>query len=72
MKKVFITIILLYSFVFIYAQDELNNESIEIHKQDSLKVDSYAWTLIEPLGLREKSTIDTLLYNYYHKDLQSH
>lgn len=71
MKKVFITIILLYSFVFIYAQDELNNESIEIHKQDSLKVDSYAWTLIEPLGLREKSTIDTLLYNYYHKSVPS-
>lgn len=26
---------------------------------------SYAWTLLEPLGMRETSTIDTTLYNYY-------
>lgn len=71
MKKVLITIILLCSFVIIYAQDELNFESKGTDKEETLKSDSYAWTLIDPLGLREKSTIDTLLYNYYHKSVPS-
>ncbi|MDE6277021.1 MAG: putative porin [Muribaculaceae bacterium] len=32
---------------------------------------SEAWSLIPPLGLREKSTIDTLLYNYWQLSVPS-
>jgi len=32
---------------------------------------SYAWTVQQPLGLRDSSTIDTLLYNYYKQSIPS-
>lgn len=32
---------------------------------------SYAWSLIEPLGLREPVSIDTLLYNYFRQAIPS-
>lgn len=32
---------------------------------------SFAWTMLEPLGLHEPSTIDTTLYNYYQQAVPS-
>ncbi|MCM1254751.1 MAG: putative porin [Duncaniella sp.] len=32
---------------------------------------SYAWRLLEPLGLREEAPIDTMLYNYYQGAIPS-
>lgn len=32
---------------------------------------SYAWQLIAPLGLREPSTIDTLMLDYYRNSIPS-
>ena len=32
---------------------------------------SYAWSLIEPLGLHEKATIDTTMLNYYRESIPS-
>ena len=32
---------------------------------------SYAWRLLEPLGLRQEAVIDTMLYNYYQGAIPS-
>ena len=74
MKNLLLVILLCCSFFVINAQDEQNNELPEIKESEEempQSTASYAWTVIEPLGLREKSTIDTLLYNYYHKSIPS-
>lgn len=74
MKKILIVILLCCSFFAVIAQDEQDNELPEVKEEAEQKAQntaSYAWTVIEPLGLREKSTIDTLLYNYYHRSIPS-
>lgn len=74
MKKLLLSIILCCSFFAVFAQDEPENALSEVKEKSDKKTQntaSYAWTMIEPLGLREKSAIDTLLYNYYHKSIPS-
>ena len=71
MKKILITIILYCSFLVILAQNEPTDESTASIQEKTQQPTSYAWTLLEPLGLREKSTIDTLLYNYYLRSVPS-
>ncbi|MDE6310205.1 MAG: putative porin [Muribaculaceae bacterium] len=41
------------------------------HSKNQNLVKSRAWSLTEPLGLREPATIDTLLYNYWQKSVPS-
>ena len=71
MKKILIAIILYCSFFAIFAQNEPTEVSTTSPQEEAQQPASYAWTLLEPLGLREKSTIDTLLYNYYLKSVPS-
>lgn len=56
-KLVTILIITLGVFINSYAKDS------------TIIAPSYAWQLIEPLGLHKESTIDTLLYNYQHNSI---
>lgn len=58
-KLVTILIITLGVFINSYAKDS------------AIIAPSYAWQLIEPLGLHKESTIDTLLYNYQHNSIPS-
>ena len=71
MKKILIYIIFCCSFIALNAQNESNEEKQKTQEESTQTSKSYAWTLMEPLGLREESTIDTLLYNYYHKSVPS-
>lgn len=71
MKKILIYIIFCCSFIALNAQNESNEEEQKTQEESTQTSKSYAWTLMEPLGLREESTIDTLLYNYYHKSVPS-
>lgn len=46
--------------------------SLSSHAKDTTTIaPSYAWQLIEPLGLHKESTIDTLSYNYQHQSVPS-
>lgn len=53
------------------AQNNLQlKQSSSTHKH--VKVEpSYAWSTIQPLGLRKPASIDTLLYNYYQQAIPS-
>ena len=41
------------------------------HKKAPVVAPSEAWTILPPLGLREKSTIDTLFENYNRQAIPS-
>ena len=76
MKRILFAIYIISSFFAISAQNVDNSQTLSANSEDAVISDkveksSYAWTIIEPLGLREESTIDTLLYNYYHKSVPS-
>lgn len=45
--------------------------SVKATGKDREVAPSYAWTMLPPLGLHEKSTIDTTLYNYYQQAVPS-
>jgi hypothetical protein len=40
-------------------------------KEAEIKQDISAWSVLEPLGLREPATVDTLQYNYYRNAIPS-
>jgi hypothetical protein len=40
-------------------------------KEAEIKQDISAWSVLEPLGLREPAEVDTLQYNYYKKSIPS-
>ena len=72
MKRILVATFIICSFFAITAQNSENSQTLSSGNKDAITEDkaektSYAWTVIEPLGLRQQSTIDTLLYNYYHK-----
>ncbi|MCC8070992.1 MAG: putative porin [Bacteroidales bacterium] len=48
-----------------------DDESTRSSKKKDYVVPSTAWELLEPLGLHEAATIDTLLYNYYRQSIPS-
>ena len=76
MKRIITSIIIIVSYLSLLAQNETqqvsstnNNDTSNDIKTESKS--SYAWTVIDPLGLRQEASIDTLLYNYYHKSVPS-
>lgn len=75
MKRIISILVFICSFVAIYAQNEISQPQSSVigssSKENTKIVVPSAWTIIEPLGLREESTIDTLLYNYYLKSVPS-
>lgn len=76
MKRLVATTIIICSFGAVMAQNDGQQMPIEnVEGSGSTKstktITSSAWTIIEPLGLREESTIDTLLHNYYLKSVSS-
>lgn len=76
MKRILVATFIICSFFAITAQNSENSQTLSSGNKDAITEDkaektSYAWTVIEPLGLRQQSTIDTLLYNYYHKSVPS-
>lgn len=76
MKRLIATTIIICSFGAVMAQNDsqqIPTENVEGSgsAKSTKTVTSSAWTIIEPLGLREESTIDTLLHNYYLKSVPS-
>ena len=75
MKRLYIIIIFCISYFASIAQDksdDVDSSSISEHEtQNGDSSESYAWIMIDPLGLRERSSIDTLMLNYYHKSIPS-
>lgn len=76
MKRIITSIIIIVSYLSLLAQNETqqvsstnNNDTSNDIKTESKS--SYAWTVIDPLGLRQEASIDTLLYNYYHRSVPS-
>lgn len=75
MKK--LTFILLFFVTCFGIQAQHSHDSNRKNKtdktstSDELSSKSYAWTIVEPLGLREKAPIDTMLYNYYLRSVPS-
>ncbi len=64
----------LFAFVacILYGQNSAHSEqSHSGHSKNPNLVKSRAWSVTEPLGLREDATIDTLLYNYWQKSVPS-
>lgn len=76
MKRLIATTIIIFSFWAVLAQNENqeiptgNVEGSGASKPAKIAKSS-AWTIIQPLGLRDESTIDTLLHNYYLKSVPS-
>lgn len=56
--KIFITVMLVLTGILVWGKDPVI-------------APSYAWKVLPPLGLREPSTIDTLLYNYAQQSIPS-
>lgn len=52
-----------------FSHDD-ENQSSGSHKHIQLEP-SYAWKLLEPLGLQEEATIDTTMLNYYRASIPS-
>lgn len=50
--------------------DETGTRKTQKHKHVQLEP-SYAWKLIDPLGLRDSTTIDTTMLNYYRASIPS-
>ncbi len=65
MKKILLILILLtFSLPVLHAQEEE-------HKKQPVLQPSFAWRMIEPLGLQEDATIDTLPDNYGQRSVPS-
>lgn len=65
MKKILLILILLsFSLPVLHAQEEE-------HKKQPVLAPSFAWRMIEPLGLQEDATIDTLPDNYGQRSIPS-
>lgn len=60
MKRLFSLIILFFGLTVAYSQRQINAPQVK----KPVIAPSYAWKMIEPLGLREPVTIDTLPDNY--------
>lgn len=76
MKKITLITIIIFSCLYssasnITSQSKNKKENSSTSKTEDLSSKSYAWTVIEPLGLRSKASIDTLLYNYYLHSIPS-
>lgn len=76
MKKIVAIIVILTAWINVYAQNSSHNQLSKgsdktTYVTDTISALSYAWQVLPPLGLREPSTIDTLLYNYYQKSVPS-
>lgn len=75
MKKIYITLIILFSTLCAYGQssDSNSQEGSEdtYTGPDTLSRLSYAWKILPPLGLHQPASIDTLVLNYYQKSVPS-
>lgn len=75
MKKIYITLIILFSTVCAYGQNSDSNSQEGSEDTytgpDTLSRLSYAWKILPPLGLHQPASIDTLVLNYYQKSVPS-
>ncbi len=67
MKRLLLILSIIFSISATQAASTKNDQS----KTPKVVAPSYAWKVIEPLGLREESTIDTLFTNYAQEFIPS-